>query len=241
MVLAWVEDSEKTVPPEQWEQVAQVIDASTLGNELYKIRRTHEGGAVDDLMRACMPYWTATYAYAPQEKGETFDSTKWAIGGYSLALNLINRWAYFTDIGIKWNRMPKAESLPYVHAYIDRLDESAVLGVGLQTTEEDMSVTLRSTATQSLKERVEQHIIVQEDTAWRQARITHLELHVPAANATATVDFKRTVVNTDRSIPLRAFVDLVARYVAFLSDKELESLGEWLDQAPATQSSSKSG
>ena len=113
---------------------------------------------------------------------------------------------------------------------LDILDDKTVLGVGLITTEENMSVSLRSTATQTLRARVQQYTGEQQDAAWRSARITNLEMQVPGSPARAKIDFNRSVVHLTDSVPMRKLVELVARYVARLDPDEMGSLKARLDE-----------
>jgi hypothetical protein len=158
---------------------------------------------------------------------EKFD---WSIGRYSFGINMSRCMAYLTDRGRKWNTVKHAGDMPNVHKYLEHLgDDARILSAGIQTSEEDMSVALRSTATHTLKERVVQYIADQEDAAWKQARITQLEVRVPGVAAEAAIDFHRGVISTNKSVSLRTFVELTARYVARLTDEEVAELLAKLD------------
>jgi hypothetical protein len=240
LVLALIDDKQK-VDQKRWVDIARSISMSTLGHELAKLGQTREGGAVNDLVRAALPYWTATYVYAPPAPAETMlKKFDWTVGTYSFGVNLSSCNAYFTDIGIKWNRVPRPNAMPNVHDYLERLGDATILGTGIQTSEEDMAVTLRPTATHSLKERVEQYVTSEEDAAWRQARVTTIDIRIPGTSAVATIDFKRSVVSTDQSVPLRTFVEIIGRYVALLDESEMGELMASLDGADATSASPRS-
>lgn len=45
----------------------------------------------------------------------------------------------------------------------------------------------------------------------------------------ANIDFKRSVIGSEDSVPIRSFVELVARFVAFLGDQEVAALMARLD------------
>ena len=166
LVVALVDEGDE-VPQERWEEIASATSLSDLGHELAKLAQHRHGGGVNDLVRAGLRYWTAAFVYAPPLESDTMDRFDWSFGKYSIALNLIRCQAYFTDIGNKWSRVPRPKALPYVKEALDVLGDANVLGVGLLTTEEDMSVTLRPSATKSLRERVEQYIGEQPDAAWK--------------------------------------------------------------------------
>jgi hypothetical protein len=227
LVVAWVDDG--GVSSQRWEEIASAVSASDLGHELRRLGQHRVGGSVNNLVRSALKYWTATYAYAPPLESDTFERFDWSFGGYSFAINLVRCQAYFTDIGAKWSRVKRPEALPYVKEAMDVLGDANVLGVGLLTSEEDMSVTLRPSATMSLRDRVEQYIGEQPDAAWRSARITKVDVQVPGTTATAEVDFNRAVVHTSDAIPLRTFVELVARFVARLTRSEMAELKRSLD------------
>lgn len=227
LVLGLV-DQEAPIERERWQDVASAVSASALGHELFRIGRAREGGKVDDLIRAGLPLWTAQYAYVPPLAADSFDPFHWSFGSYSLAINLVRRRAFFTDIATKWNRVPRTDVLPEARARQELLTDPAVLGVGLITTEENVRVDLRPTATETLGRRLQQYVGEGEEPAWRTARIRSLVLRVPGSGAEAHADFERSVVRTTEPVPLRTFVLLVARFVAALSSDELTRLEEYL-------------
>jgi hypothetical protein len=216
-------DQGAVVLPQQWTEIGGAISATALGHELAQIGVHHHGRAVNDMVRGGLEKWTAQYAYVPTLDSDSLTGAfDWSVGQYALALNLIRRKAYFTDIGRKWTRMHKAKSLPDIRDRLAAFDGGDVLGVGIETPEENVSHELRSTATRSLAEHLEP--FVQGQTAWRIAHLRWLELRVPGTDIAARVDFQRNVVRADSTIPLRTFVILVAKYVAALNDEELEQL-----------------
>lgn len=235
LVLALIDES-GSVESSEWEEIARSISMSDLGHELYRLGQYREGGGVNDLMRAAMPYWTAKYAYAPPGDAETMlERYDWSIGAYSLGINLSRCQAFFTDIGVKWNRVHRPGSLPTVRGFLDRLGDETIKSAAIQTSEEEMAVSLRPTATKSLKEVIEAHVgAQQEDVAWRQARVTTVDIQVPGTDAVATIDFNRSVIGSDQSVPLRSFVELVGRFVAYLSDREMDHLTARLSESAAS-------
>jgi hypothetical protein len=218
------------VAADRWSEIAQAISASDLGHELSKIGDYQRGGAVDTLVRAGLPYWTAQYAYVPPLESDSMSGFDWAFGSYALEIGLVRRRAFFTDLGRKWSRVPRTTNLPRARARLDALTNPNVLGVGIITPEENISHELRPTATASLGTRLQPYIDQEVDAAWRAARITWLELRVPGTGAAAHVDFDRSVVRTTEPVPLRTYVLLVAEFVAGLDMTELEELQEHLDR-----------
>jgi hypothetical protein len=208
---------------QQWSDIGEAISATSLGHELSQLDHVYVGGLVNDMVRANLARWTAKYAYVPALDSDSLtDQFDWRLGKYSLALNLIRRVAYFTDIGVKWNRMPKAKRLPDVRDRLQDFDGRDVLGVGIETPEENVSHALRSTATRSLGEHLAP--FVEGETGWRAARLRWLELRVPGTDLMAKVDFSRNVIQADASIPLETFAKLVGRYVVPLTPDEMERL-----------------
>jgi hypothetical protein len=163
----------------------------------------------------------------PLESGslERFD---WSFGDYSLGLNLISRRAYFTDIGAKWSRVPRANALPDARERLRTLQSSDVRGAGIVTTEENIKETLRPSSKMSLSQRLDQLLGQQDDFAFRTARLQSLEVRVPRTSTTANVDFHRSVVRTTIPVPLRTYALLCARFVAGLHDAEVEELASRL-------------
>jgi hypothetical protein len=211
----------------QWSAIGEVISASSLGHEVSRLNQKHVGSLVNDLTRSNLTRWTAKYAYVPTLESDSLtDAFDWSLGEYALALNLIRRTAYFTDIGIKWNRMKKADSLPEIRERIEGFGDRDVLGVGIETPEENVSHELRSTATRTLAEHVQP--LVDGASGWRTARLQWLELRIPGTELTAKVDFRRNVVSADASIPIATFALLLAKYVVALTPDELNQLSESL-------------
>ena len=227
VVLALVHDG-AIVPDGRWAEIARTISVGDLGHELYQLGEHFEGAAVNDLARAGLKYWTAQYAYVPPLESDSIERFNWSLGGYSLAVNLINRIAYFTDAGRKWSRKPRAP-LPEAQPRMELLRRSEVLGVGITTTEETMSMELRPTATMALGQRLEQVVGQGGDAAWRAARINSIDLQVAGTSSVAHIDFGRSVVRTTAPIPLRTYVLLLAEYVAGLEPEELNALTRELD------------
>lgn len=221
----------KRVSPSEWERIARAIDLSALGHELSRLGRSRRGGTVDDLVRAGMAHWTAQYVYAPPLESDTLSGRfEWSTGRYALAVNLIRRQAYFTDIGRKWNNMAKEKALPVLGDRLGVLDGPGVLGAGIQTTEERVAHELRSTSTSSIAENINPNI--QNQAAWNTARLQWLELRVPGTTSTARVNFERNLVRAETSVPLRSLVLLTAKYVAALDQEEMAALEESLGPVP---------
>ncbi len=222
-LVASLLDQAAEVSPRQWAEIGSAISATALGHELAQLGAHSHGGKVNDMIRGGLEKWTAQYAYVPTLDSDSLTGAfDWSVGQYALAVNLIRRKAYFTDIGRKWARMQKARSLPDIRDRLAAFDGGDVLGAGIETPEENVSHELRSTATRSLAEHLEP--FVQGQAAWRIAHLRWLELRVPGTDLTARVDFQRNVVRADSTIPIRTFVMLVAKYVAALNDEELERL-----------------
>ncbi|HEX3361330.1 MAG TPA: hypothetical protein VHS74_10095 [Solirubrobacterales bacterium] len=214
---------EAKIPDEQLELLVTSISASDLGSELASLGQIFSGGTVNQLARGGLSYWTARYAYVPPLDSDTLDGRfDWQVGKYALGINLIRRFAYFTDNGRKWSNVPRPKSLPDVRERLQRLGQAAVLGAGIITPEEQVSHELRSTATSSLADRLEPFI--SDDPSWRSARLRWLDLKVAGTDVTARVDFSRAVVTAGGSVPLRSLVLLVAEFVAALTEEEMAEL-----------------
>ncbi len=222
-------DQEEAVPPARWREIAQAVSLSDLGHELYRIGAYREGGAVNDLARAGLPLWTAQYAYAPPLPSDTMQRFEWSFGDYSIALNLASRWAYFTDMGKKWSRVPRATVLPKARERLDVLSNADVKAVGLLTPEEDVQHALRPDASMSLARRLEQFLGAAGDPAWRAARLTSLEMRVPGTGATAQIDYQRSVIRTSDPVPVRTLALVCARYMASLDESEVTALEKEFD------------
>ena len=216
--------SEEAPTPERWSEITRVISASSLGHELYQLGKHHEGDRVTAMVRAGLPSWTAQHAYVPPLDSDSMERFYWSVGGYSLAVNLVSRIAYFTDIGNKWNRVPRNYNLPNAESRLDLLSSASVTGVGVVTSEEEMTHSLRPTASEPVADRLRQLLSSDGDPAWRAARIKSLELQVPGTSATAAIDFERSVVRTSDPVPLLPFAILCGRFVAGLTDEEIAEL-----------------
>jgi hypothetical protein len=227
VVMSMIEANE-TVTEERWRDLTSSVSASAVGHELSKIGRKHVGGVVNDFVRAGLGLWTAQYAYVPPLDAESMERFEWSVGGYSIGINLGSRIAYFSDIGEKWSRVPRTEALPLAAARLPSLRTSDVRGAGLVTVEENIRETLRVSARVSLADRLEQLVTNEQDYAFRAARLETLDIRIPSSDATAHIDFHRSVVRTSKSIPLRAFVMLCARFVAALTLEELTDLEKLL-------------
>ncbi len=228
LVLSLV-DSGDTVEKTRWREIAAAASLSDLGHELYRIGEYRESGAVNDLVTAGLPLWTAQYAYVPQLESDSLERFDWSFGDYSFALNLVSRRAYFTDIGKKWSRVPRANVLPDARNRITSLASEDVRGAGIVTTEENITETLRPTSSMSLAQRMEQILEQTADVAFRAARLTSLDVRVPGTNATASIDFYRSVVRTEVPVPVRSYALLCARFVTGLLPDEIAELEGRLD------------
>src|SRR5262249_2116656 len=156
----------------------------------------------NELASVGLEYWTAQYAYVPLLKSDSLhERFAWSLGGYSLGLNLISRYAYFTDIPTKWSRVPRAEQLPDARLRLSTLAGGEVWGAGIITSEENITHTLRTSHRMSLAERLEQLLSNEGDVAFRAARLASLEVQVPGTTATAHIDFNRSVVRASAAIP----------------------------------------
>lgn len=228
-LVASLIESGATVRSDQWSAMAKAISASDLGHEMYQRGEQLYGGQVNLLARAGLKHWTAKYAYVPPFTNESFEAFDWSLGHYSIAVNLRSRVAYFTDLPSKWNRVKRTELLPEARSRLRTFEPGAVNGVGLVTPEENVSHELRPTASMPLGERLEQFLGEENDAAWRAARLTSLNVNVPGTSLSAQVDFRRCVVKASESVPLRSLVMLCGRYVAGLTESELDALAASMD------------
>jgi hypothetical protein len=76
----------------------------------------------------------------------------------------------------------------------------------------------------TLAERLEQLLAQESDLAFRAARLESLEVRVPDTEATASIDFYRSVVRTSVPVPLRSYALFCARFVAGLNANEIAEL-----------------
>jgi hypothetical protein len=232
-LVASLLDHGRSIEQSQWSEIGEAISASSLGHELSRLDVVYIGGLVSDLVRCNLSRWTAQYAYVPNLKADSLtDRFEWAVGKYALALNMIRRTAYFTDIGHKWNNVKRADALPDIRDRLKDFGGKDVLGVGIETPEENVSHELRSNATRTLAEHLSP--FVEGESGWRTARLQWLELRVPGSGAKAHVDFRRNVIRADESIPIGTFASLVGRYVVALHESEMQRL---TDQALSPASS----
>jgi hypothetical protein len=130
---------------------------------------------------------------------------------------------FFSDDGRRFSQVLDDGPLPDISARFELLADPAISGIGLVTSQEDVSINLRETATHSIGELISD-LIATESVAWRTARVTDMTVRVPSFATEARIDFHRNIVNLERSVPLQTFIDLIARYVAALPDDELESM-----------------
>lgn len=222
-------DAEAEPTSEQWRAVTSQISASALGHELYRLDKRREGERVTAMVRAGLAGWTAQSAYVPPLDSDSMERFYWMVGSYSLSVNLASRVAYFTDIPNKWNRVPRNYNLPIAEARLDTLASADVTGVGVVTSEEEMSHSLRPTAHEPVADRLRQLLSGDGDPAWSAARIKSMELRVPGTSAVASIDYERSVVRTSDPIPLLSFALLCGQYLAGLNEDELQELDATLN------------
>lgn len=222
-LVAALLDQGRPIEQSQWSEIGEAVSASALGHELSGLGVSHIGGLVNDLVRSNLSRWTAQYVYVPSLEADSLtDVFEWSVGRYALAVNMIRRTAYFTDMGHKWSRVKRAEALPEVRDRLQDFGGKDVLGVGIETPEENVSHELRSNATRTLAEHLAP--FVEGESGWRTARLQWLELRVPGSEVKVHVDFRRDVIRADESIPVGTFAALVGRYVVALDDSEMQRL-----------------
>lgn len=206
-----------------WAEIASYVGADRLGTELRR-RGRRWGGRVNSLVRAASATWTAQWAYSPQLPSDTFDGVfDWQIANYGFGLHLVNRDAFFSDDGRRFSQVPRSEELPAVAARLEVLDDDAVQGLGLVTMDETVSITLRESASHSIRQLLDD-LVQQESMTWRAARISSMVVQLASWDAEVSFDFRRDVAAASRPLPLRLYAELVARYMAALPSNEVAAL-----------------
>jgi hypothetical protein len=218
-------EQEEDVPEAQWREVVSSVTANSLGLA-FKGRKAVRGGRVNDLVRLGQEIWHAEWAYAPELPATSFldDVNEWMLGSnYGLGLALSNCEVFFSDDGRRFSQSRSNAQLPELSQRRAVLDDTAVSGIGLVTPQEDVAISLRETATHTIGALIEE-LVSQESQTWRSALIARMTVEVVEADAIVEIDLRTRKIRATRPISLRVAALEIARYVAALSDYEMQSL-----------------
>jgi hypothetical protein len=127
---------------------------------------------------------------------------------------------FFSDDGRRYSQVPSDHQLPEIAGREGVLGDEAVAGLGLATADEDVEITLRETATHSIRDLI-QDLVLPESATWRAARLSSTTLRRPAFDAVAAVDYRRDIIEASRPLPLRQMLMIAAKFVAALSQTNL--------------------
>ena len=217
------------VSDERWEQVARAITVDALGAEA-RGRRAVRGGKLNQLVRVARDIWTARWAYVPlvaEPPQENRGRLDWSLGGTSLEVNLGAYRAVFVDRGNRFNMLAKPEELPRLEPRLASLDNSAVTGVVLRSSEETVGVRLLATARETLGERL-RGLMAQQADIRLTGRIESMVLRVPATDNHVTINFETGKANAERPLALGTFALMLARFAADMPSPLYDELQERL-------------
>jgi hypothetical protein len=216
-------DQDEPVAPAAWLEIAAHISADAVGTELRE-RRERRGGRLNDFVRTALQSWSAQWAHSPPLPSESFEGVfDWVVTSFGLGIQLPNRMVFFSDDGRRYSQVPSDFPLPEIVGREDFLADEAVAGLGLVTTDEDVEITLRETATHSIRDLIGD-LVLRESATWRAARISSMTLRLPALSAEATIDYRRNVIEASRPLPLRQMLTIAAKFISDLSNDELREL-----------------
>jgi hypothetical protein len=216
-------DQDEPVAPAAWLEVAAHISADAVGTELRK-RRERRGGRLDEFVHTALRSWSAQWAHSPPLPADSFEGVfDWVIAPLGLGVQLPNRMVFFSDDGRRYSQVPSDSPLPEIVGREDLLADGAVTGLGLVTRDEDVEITLRETATHSIRDLIGD-LVLPESATWRAARIASMTLRLPALAAEASIDYRRNIIEASRPLPLRQMLTIAAKFIADLSNDELLKL-----------------
>lgn len=217
-------EQDEDVPDAQWREVVSSVTANSLGLA-YKGRKAVRGGRVDDLVRVGSEIWHAEWLYAPELPSTSLlEANEWMLGSrYGLGLALSTCEVFFSDDGRRFSQARDNAQLPELSQRKGVLNDEAVGGIGLVTPQENVAITLRESATHTIGELIED-LVTEESQTWRNALIAEMTVEVVAADARVHINFRTRKITATNPISLRTAALLVARYVAAVSEAEMESL-----------------
>jgi hypothetical protein len=220
-------DQAEPVADEAWREIAGYVSADTVGTELRR-RRERRGGRLDDFVRAAAQSWSAQWAHTPPLPSESFEGVyEWLVTASGLGIQLSNRIVLFSDDGRRYSQVPSDFPLPEIYGREELLADESVAGVGLVTPDENVEITLRETATHSIRDLLED-LVLRESPTWRTALISSMTLKLPAFAADVSIDFRRNVIAASRPLPLLQMLGIASRFVADLTSSELLALRQTL-------------
>lgn len=219
---------DERVPDVQWREIVSSVTANALGLA-FKGRKPVRGGRINDLARVGSEIWHAEWLYAPELPSTSMvDVNDWMLGSsYGLGLALSNCEVFFSDDGRRFSQTRGMSELPYLSDRFSVLDDSSVKGIGLVTSQEDVAISLRESATHTLAALFED-LVTEQSQTWRNALIARMAVEIISAGAVAEVNFRTRKIKATRPISLRTAALLVARYVAAVPDAEVAALEETL-------------
>ncbi len=225
--------SEEEIPPARWTEIAEVISVDALGSAA-RGRHRVTGGKLNQLVRAAQGYWTARWAWVPAygDARPTEGTLDWSLGGTSLELNLDTHRAIFVDNGARLNMLTKPDELPFLEPRLPTLEDSAVRGVTLVTTEETIGVHLRATSSETLGQRLRRLMETQTEIRTN-GRVARLQLQLPGTEIAAEIDFESGKMRADQAAPLATLARAVARFFVALPEEQLLRLSQRLTTSEA--------
>jgi hypothetical protein len=215
---------DENVPDVQWREIVSSVAANALG-VAFKGRKAVRGGRVNDLVRVGAEIWNAEWLFAQDLPSTAMvDLNDWFLGsGYGLGLGLSNCEVFFSDDGRRFSQAKNTADLPRLSDRLDVLKDASVTGIGLATSQEDVAITLRESATHTLATLFED-LVTQQSQTWQSALITRMNIELVSSGASAEINFKTRKIRASRPISLRVAALLVARYVAAIPESELDAL-----------------
>ena len=105
--------------------------------------------------------------------------------------------------------MPKPDAVPALEPRLGALQNAAVRGVEVSSTEETVSVYLSASATETLGERLGR-LMAEQAEIRISGRLEAIEIEVPGTDNVAEVNFRSGKVHAERPTSLAGFAQIIA-------------------------------